>query len=239
MNNLVVPEHVMRLKDQYGVLLDAANGYVTASGWTALAADAGTSVALTDGTPPYVLLTTGATDNNEAAIRSQVEAYTFLASKPIKFGAIVRFAEANTDDANVFIGLSDAIGANQMVDDGAGPKTTMSGAYFHKADGATRWSVGRSVGTTQSTVDLTAVNSYDRLAKTAGSTSYQILEIAIDPAEATNFTVSWFIDGVLVYQQVDVALASATDMHAGVYVKAGGANSETVRVAACWAYAKR
>lgn len=208
--------------------------YVDVHQWTKLAADAGATVAhLGDGVPPTVLLTTGATDNNECMLRSSNESFLFASDKPIFGSARIQYAEANTDDANVFVGFIDAAGANLLVDDGAAPKTTASGFGIFKVDGGTVWKAWSSKSTTQTT---TASN------KTAGGTAYQVLEFEFQPISSTEGMCYFWVDGE---QLVDtnlkpisqlVTFASATEMHfVPCYVKAGSATSETPEISNCFA----
>lgn len=208
--------------------------YNDAELWTKLASDGGATVAhLGDGVPATVLLTTGATDNNECMLRSTNESFLFAADKPV-FGSVrLQYAEANTDDANIFCGFINAAGANLMVDDGAGPKTNASGFGIFKIDGDTTWRCFSSKSTTQTLTDSTT---------TAGGTAYQVLEFMAQPINSTDLEVSFWVDGVLLRDSNSnvikhtVVFASATEMHfVPCYVKAGGANSETPEVSGAYA----
>lgn len=170
-------------------------------------------------------------DNDEAYIESANEVFKFSGDKPLLFEARVQFTEANVDDANVLVGLLDAVGADTILDNGGGPKASYSGAVFFKVDGGTRWQVETSNSTTQTTDDLSAANT-NNLAKrnvTAGGSSYQVLRIEYMPYSSTNAYVSFFVDGVLVAQH-DYIFTSATEMQIGIGVKNGGANNETLNV---------
>jgi hypothetical protein len=170
-------------------------------------------------------------DNDEAYVESANEVFKFAADKPLLFEAKVQFTEANTDDANVLVGLMDAVAANALVDDGAGPKSSYSGAVFFKVDGGTVWQAETSNSTTQTTTELTASNA-NNLAKksiTAGGAAYQTLRIEYMPYSATNAYVSFFVDGVLCAQH-DYIFTSATEMQLAFGVKNGGANNETLNV---------
>lgn len=203
--------------------------FVTADLWTSLAADSGASVAVGDAAGGIVVLTTGGTNNNEAYLKNTKEIFKFAEDKPILFEARIQYAEANTDDANVCLGLMDAVGADSILDDGGGPKASYSGAVFFKVDGGTRWNVESSLAGTQTTTELSATNSLDKLAKTAGGSSYQTFRIEVLPINSTEAEVSFYIDGVLVAKH-SLTYTSATEMMAFVGVKAGGANSEVVSV---------
>jgi hypothetical protein len=170
-------------------------------------------------------------DNDEAYIESANEVFKFAADKPLLFEARVQFTEANTDDANILVGLLDAVGANSLQDNGAGPPASYSGATFFKVDGGTVWQCETSVTTTQTTTELTAanVNNLAKRAVTAGGAAYQTLRIEYMPYSATNAYVTFFVDGVAVAQH-DYVFTSATEMQIGLGVKNGGANLETLNV---------
>ena len=170
-------------------------------------------------------------DNDEAYVESANEVFKFAGDKPLLFEARVQFTEANVDDANVLVGVLDAVGANSLQDNGAGPPSSYSGAVFFKVDGGTVWQTETSNSTTQTTNELLSTNT-NNLAKksvTAGGASYQVLRIEYMPYSSTNAYVSFFVDGVLCAQH-DYIFTSATEMQIGIGVKNGGANNETLNV---------
>jgi len=207
---------------------DDFEGFNTGDTWTSVVADAGTSAAATDAAGGVLALGTAATDNNEAYVKTTKEVFKIAANKTIEGQVRVQFSEANTDDANVFAGFADAIGANTLVDDGAGMKTSFSGAVFFKVDGGTKWKVLSSISTTQ-TSNTTDV--------TAGGSSYQLLTIRIVPISSTEADVTFFVDdqqcrdnttGELINHRI--TYTGATEMQLGWGVKAGGANAETLNI---------
>lgn len=224
-----MPDYVGAHRLAHGYF-DDLDEFVTGDKFTSLAADSGSSVAMTDAANGVVALTTGGTDNNEALLKGTSERFLMAANKPIVFEAYEKFTEANTDDANVFVGMSDAAGANLMVDNGAGPKTSFSGFGFFKVDGGTRWNVITSLGSTQTKTELTAANSLDKLAKTAGGGVWQALKIVFRPIDTTRAEIDFYIDGVLVYQEANFTFTSATEIQEAAYIKAGGSNSEVLSV---------
>lgn len=167
-------------------------------------------------------------DNDEAYIESPNEVFKLAAGKPIYAMAYVQFTEANTDDANVFFGLADAIGANTLVDDGAGLKTSFSGAAIYKVDGSTVWKCVTSNSTTQTISTSTT---------TAGGASYQKLEIDIQEFSSTACVVTFKVDGQRLLDSTTglpirhtILYASATEMQLGAGVKNGGSNLETLNI---------
>jgi hypothetical protein len=209
-------------------LFDEFHTYVDADEWTLTATDAGTAavgdaaggvitIAASDGTEA---------DNDESYLHTTHECWKVAADKPIMFEAEVSFTEANTDDANIMIGLSDTVAANTLLDDGGGPAASYDGAVFFKTDGATVWSVESSNATAQTT---TATNI------TAGG-SYQTLRIEIQPTSSTSAEVKYFIDGV---QCLDangatikhtLTITGLAEMHMLFGVKNGDTNGETLLI---------
>lgn len=209
--------------------MDDLEGYVTGDRFTALAADAGSSVARTDAANGVVALTTGGTDNNEAAIRTSQEVFLFAADKPIYCVGRFQYAEAATNAANVAFGLADAVGANLLLDDGAGPKASYSGALLYKVDGETTWRFQTSIGSTKTTTVLSAANTLTKKDYTAGGSGYVVAEIEFSPITATVADISLKINGEHVVKHA-ITFTSATEMHQAAYVKAGSANSQVLNV---------
>lgn len=200
--------------------------------WTTTATDSGAitvgdtvggraSLAASDGT---------AADNDETYLLSANEIFLFQNDKPIWFEARIQFTEANTDDANVAVGLMSAVAANSILDNGAGPAASYSGAVFFKVDGETVWQCENSVGATQKTTATTT---------TAGGSSFQLLQIEVRPQGTGFYDVVFWIDGVEVAKHKDQALGSPTEMHVFAGVKNGGANLETLVVDYIAAYQLR
>lgn len=193
--------------------------------WNTLDSDSGASVALdADGVGGLCLLTTGATNNNEAYLYSD-ERYKFADDKMLRYEVELSYTESATDDANVMVGVMDAVGANSLQDDGVGPKASYSGAVLFKVDGGTKWQFETSIGASQTTTQL---------GDSAGGA--QRLSIEFRPITSTSAEVVPFIDGK---QAVDgngkpvkhvMTYTGATEMAAMVGVKAGSASSEVITV---------
>lgn len=206
--------------------------------WTNLSADAGvTAFAEGDSENGRIQGATGATDNNEVMARSTNEFALFQADYNFVFESRIQFTEANTDDANVAVGLADAAGANLLSDDGGGDNINSSGVLIFKVDGGTVWRCAcENNGTIVETASV----------QTAGVSSYQVLRIVGKAVDATNMEFTYFLDGEPLRDSNNrpikhtLAYASATEMRlvAG-YVKAGGANSETLNIDYCGFAARR
>ena len=224
----LVDLHDAELKRRTFFVWDDFVNYTSGGLWTSLAADTTATVTVSDGAKGVLAIYTDGTDNNEAAVKTTKEVFLIAANKPIIGEAKLQYTEANTDDANIAFGFADAIGANLLVDNGAGPKTSFSGALIYKVDGGTVWKCVSSLSTTQ-TISTSAT--------TAGGSAYQTLRIEIRPVTSTIAEVSFFVDGVQLKDSTtnkpikhSLTYTSATEMQVGAYAKAGGANAETLNV---------
>lgn len=216
-----------RLEMDTLVVADHFASFATGGVWTDVSADTGATVAGTDAVGGVVALTTGATDNNEALLKTTQELFKFDPDKDISGLFRVQFAEAATDDANVAVGFADGPDTDFLADDGAGDAINASGAIIFKLDGETVWrcaTKNNSVTTeTQSTT-------------TAGGSAYQLLEIRVTRRDSASVWVSFLCNNVPLRDSnnIDikhaVATASATEMDCRAYNKAGGANSEVLNV---------
>ena len=94
---------------------------------------------------------TNATDNHACTIATDGESWDLANGKELWFEARVKLTEANTDDANILIGLCDTPGADVLKDDGGGPADSYDGIVFAKVDGGTVWQFETSNSTAQTT----------------------------------------------------------------------------------------
>lgn len=210
--------------------------------WSTLAADSGATVAEdADDANGVVNLTTGGTDNNEAYLFTN-EVSKFLNGKPILIIGRIQYAEANTDDANILFGMGEGFGAaNTLVDNGAGPLADYDGVCLFKVDGGTRWNFETSLGSTQTTTELDV---------TAGGSSYQTVAIMINPVSSTEieawplfdtaggnnlvgpykYTTNTAEQAKLGRVKHRFSYSSPGEMALCFAVKAGGANSEVLKV---------
>lgn len=188
------------------------------------------TVAVVDERGGGISLLTQAADNAEGTLVSDANMALLAADKPLYFSARAQYAEANTDDANVYIGMTDDAAGDILGDDGAGPAANYDGIGFFKVDGGTLWQVEASNGTDQVTKTLDADTSLDGLAKTAGGSSYQKFEIEVLVKTATAADVMFLIDGTLVYKITDWDWSNLSAMALAAKIKAGSANAETLKV---------
>lgn len=209
--------------------------------WTTTATDSGTAaVGDAVGGILQLLPSDGSVADNDEVYVQTKELFKIAVGKPLMCGAYIQFTEAATNAANVMFGFMDAPIANSIVDNGAGPKTSYSGAVFYKVDGQTQWQCQYSDGATQTSSGvLTALTTLNKQAQTAGGSSYVKLEIEIVPTSATLCDVMFSINDVCVYKMLDRTYASATEIALMVGAKNGSANQETINVDWMYAIQKR
>lgn len=209
---------------------DNFTNYSSGQRWTTVATDSGTAAAVdTVGGALSITPSDGTVaDNDEIYIKATNESFIFGVNYPFTVRAKCTFTEANTDDANVFVGVMNAIAANSLLDDGGGPPANSNHAVFFKVDGGTKWQFETSVGTTQTTTTISDVT-------TAGDGTYRVLGIDCFPISTTRVEVIPTIDGVqckdtngnLIKHTVD-ATSGTTEMQLGWGMKNGAVtNVET------------
>jgi len=90
-------------------------------------------------------------NNDESYLELVSENFLVRAGKPIWFEASVYGLEADTDKANLIVGLSAAPGADHILDNGGGPPANYQGAVWFKRDSNLYWEFEVSNGATQVT----------------------------------------------------------------------------------------
>lgn len=168
----------------------------------------------------WAQILTDVNDNDEFYLSSIGEHWLFAATKPLWFEARLQLTEANTDDANIIVGLSDTVGANTLLDDGAGPAASYDGAVFFKVDGGTVWQFETSNAGTQ--VTDTNVGAFSSGTATR-------LGFTFDPSNGTTGILTPYVNGVAGTER-NITLAGLEEMHLLFGVKAGGANAETLKL---------
>lgn len=159
-------------------------------------------------------------DNDESYAGTQNKPFLFAANKPLFFEAKVALKAADTDNANVIVGLCSAgSAANDLLDDGGGPPASYSGIVVYKIDSGAAWAAEASIAGTQIAIALTAPG--------APGVTYQRVGIEFIPTSATVATVNIYIDGVLVGTTAAFTYTSAVAMSALVGVKNGGSTVNT------------
>src|SRR5262245_9168019 len=207
-------------------LFDDFLWYISPHLWTSFNSGAG-GASVAPGSSAFggtVVLTTGATLNNEACIATTTSPFSPGDDRPLVFEALVQYNEASTNKANLFAGFSDSVGATgQMQANSAGPKASFNGFGIYKVGNT---NVGAAATAKGGAPKLTASQT------TAGGATQHSLRIEAQPLDGANLEVSYFVNG---QQLLDVAnrpikhLVSYTgfaQLQAGVYVAAGAAASE-------------
>lgn len=236
MKHLDLP-FALQQRRQFGFFDDFVS-YVNGDLWTRLISDVsgGASVATTnpDAAGGVLKLNTGdSTDNDEVYVWSLAELFLFADDKPGMFEARVKFTEANTDDANILVGLMDAVAANALLDDGGGPAASYSGAVFHKVDGGTKWLVETSIGSSQttSTTDVTAGGGvYMTLRCEWRTVQNSVAEVVFSIDDGAGSGMRQCRDSSNRPIKHTLTHTSATEMALVLGVKNGGANPEALFV---------
>jgi hypothetical protein len=129
------------------------------------------------------------TDNDEVYI------YTGAIFKPgagysMEAKALIQYSEAATNAANIIFGFASSPGADTLVDNGAGPRTSGNIIAIYKVDGGTVWRCCTRWGSTTSVIDTVSTT-------TAGGSSYAELAVSVaDGGSSGTSVVTFFVDGV-------------------------------------------
>lgn len=155
-------------------------------------------------------------DNDESYCISSGEVFKFTSGKKMWFEARLRVDEANTDDANVIVGLMDAAGADALKDDGGGAPDSYDGAVFLKVDGTLAWQFETSNATAQ--VTNAAVGTYT-------DDTFVRLGFYFDGVSK----ITPYVNGVAKTAHT-ISLTGLEEMHLFFGIKAGGANEESIEI---------
>lgn len=165
--------------------------------------------------------TSTATDNDQVNFSTVQEAWKMASGKPLFLDAGIKCTEAATNSANLFVGLSDDVAADLILDDGAGMKTTFDGAGLFKVDGGTVWQAIGSTGSDQ------AINTS---AGSFTSGSWQRLAFFFDPGNGTDGYIYPFVNGVEQTRVLLEGLASQDECHAVFGVKTGTGAQQIIQL---------
>ncbi len=181
--------------------------------------DSGTIVT-TDAAGGVLSLPTGGTAQNESYVSSMHELFKFDTDAMLWFEARVKLTEANTDDANIIVGLSDTVAADSLLDAGAGPMASYDGAVFFKVFDGTVWQFESSNAAGQDTE--ISVGAF-----TDGA--WTTLGFLYDYKDGVTASITPFVNGVA-GTAVDLTIAGLAEMHILLGAKAGAGNAETLLV---------
>ena len=199
----------------------AYDATATVGNW-AVVEDAGATApdAITDAEGGVLRVGCDGDDNDECYVSSIAESWLFTTTKNLWFEARVSLTEAATDDANWIIGLSDTVGADSLLDDGAGPMASYDGAVFYKIDGTMQ--IGFETSNAGTQVTNGNVNAF------VSGTWYR-LSFSYDFNDGVTATITPYVDGVAGTAH-ELTIAGMAEMHVVAGVKAGGANEEAFLV---------
>jgi len=195
-------------------------GYVPADsfmGGLKVVAPDGGGVTVSDGAKGILTITpsdASAGDNDEIYLATDTEVIKFASGKSFMGEANIQFTSANT--TNVCFGFANAVAADLMVDDGAGPKATGDYVLIWTIDGGTQWYCGVNSANTETPTAFTLGSPLT----TAGSSSYQKLTVACECLSSTRAKATFKVDGVTV-GEVDFIYSSATEMQMVLGAKNG------------------
>lgn len=168
----------------------------------------------------WAQIITDANDNDEFYLASIGESWLFQVAKKLWFEAKVEVTEAATNAANWIVGLTDANGANALLDNGAGPAASYSGAVFFKVDGSLVLQFETSNAGTQVT---------NATAGTVVSGAAVRVGFAYEYNDGVTGYVTPYVDGVAGTRH-SITIASLTEMNAIIGVKAGTAAAQALKV---------
>ena len=174
--NLILPGSHHDAMDAHG-FTDFFDHIITADRWT-ITKDGSATVSCLEAGKAGVTIATGATDNQEGYVHTSFEQFLIAEGKPIVGRFKLAYVEAATSAANICVGFFNAGATQCMLDDGAGPKASYSGACFFKVDGGTRWQVESSDAGDQTTTDT------EQPAGAASIAPIEPLEIRITPVDS-------------------------------------------------------
>lgn len=181
-------------------------------------------------------------DNDETYLFRKFEVFKFVDEKTLVAEWRAQFAESDTSAANVIMGFMDAWAANSILDDGAGPSASYSGAVIFKEDGQTLLSVETSIAGAQTTT---------RTEITGGSAGFQSYQIICRSRSSTEIEVSFWCDvnGGQAFKQMRdenkklikhiAVLGTSTEMAFGFGAKNGSGNEDILSVDYAAAYQLR
>lgn len=211
-------DYFMFFDDFITIPLDDTTGFPT--GWTIVSDDAGTTGDAIDAEGGWLGVAVTNTDNNETYLSNLGESFKFTTTKKLWFETKVKLTEANIDDANWIIGLSDNAAADFLQDDGKGPAASYDGAVFFKVDGKMTVQFETSNAATQ----VTNAN----LGTFTSATAVR-LGFFYDYNDGVTGYITPYINGVAGNRHA-ITISGLEEMHIVMGVKAGGAKVETLLV---------
>ncbi len=207
-------------KDLWNIVEDDFNGYVAGYRWDLTAPDSGTfTLADAAGGRGDLQASDGTVvANDEAYLASDGETWEFVANKPGFWEWEIMVTEANTDEAGVFVGLTDTV--TMLADTTLDIVAAYVGAGFYKPHSDLFFHTSVNDGTEDDTQPSS---------QTAWATgTWYKLAIEYIP-DATEATINYYIDGVL-YDTKTFTVAGAALMHSEIGIKNESTNNNTLSI---------
>lgn len=165
-------------------------------------------------------------DNDEAYLATPNEIFRFGTNREIYGRFKFRYTAVVAADPNICVGFQNAVGANSIVDNGAGPKTSGSCLAVFKNDGGTVFVVASACNGTATT---TTTN------KTIAAATDYVVEILCRDWDGVSMQVMFKVDGEYLRDTSNnpikhtVAIASSTEMQMFAGIKLGAiTNNDTL-----------
>lgn len=167
-------------------------------------------------------------DNDEAYIKSANELFKFGTNRCIYGRWKIKYHETTADVANIAVGFQNAVGADSIIDDGGGVKTSGSTLAIYKLDGGTKFVVASACNGTATT---TTTN------KDCDEETDYVLEIEATDWDGVSMQVNFRVDGEYLRDSDNeiikhkVAIANATEMQVWAGIKLGAStNNDTLDI---------
>jgi hypothetical protein len=176
----------------------------------------------------WIKVPTAASQHDYQAFATQEPWFQLAANCPIAFEVVVNVTEANTNNAQWFVGLTSTTSTGFISNAGA-PPSSYSGAVFYKPGGGLALNFQTSNGTTQTTSSS--------IATVVSGTSY-VLGCALLPgavATGTAQVLYWVATSaanvrtpIVTAAATTLALTSLSNMYFMFGINAGSASAETL-----------
>lgn len=216
-------------RDWHGISDDF--GYFNTDRWAVAGGTSQLVEVVEDGVGGLLGIATDSINNDDVYVQSG-EHFKFQDDCPLRFECLMQYSEANTNAANVLLGLMDAPSAGDLGDDGAGLPASYSGCLFYKLDGESFWRFESSVGATQTSTALS---------HTAGGSAYHRFGILFQPITSTAAEVIPFFDGAQCTDYFDnspvkhvISFTGATEMAVAFGLKSGGTGNVAESMLVDW-----
>jgi len=189
------------------------------------------TIALLEENGGGVSITTSTTDNNLAYIQKSARTMNLAGGYSVALSGILQFSEANTNAANIFVGLTNIASAAVLQDDGAGLISAFKGVGFFKVDGGVNLQVGVGNGTdANETKEIDNTANQRKAAVVAGSASDVPFRIGAIYKTSTKIDVVFWWNGVEVYKITDYDPTGMGLLAPCFAVKCGSTTAEVLKL---------